>query len=415
MAIVGRADEISRRVVTGWAADNEKADAELDIAIIVNGREVGKVRAKEMREDVKAIFPGSTGRCGFQFKFDPPLSVFDEFNIEVRVAGANAPIPGGVMKLSRPNLATNSLLPILVTSSGRAGSTVLMQYLSQFPEIVMAMAYPFELKLINYYSAAFGVLAMDEDRVNSTDPGNMFDGKFRNFVGSNPYTRSGHHGGGNSTRTVVRNFFDERVPVVLAETFRNLLLEYYTLLKRDQNKPHARYFAEKGTLEEAARRGPRVLFGTVREIVIVRDPRDLLCSAKAFWKLSSQQAQRLVIESSGRLQEIMQTADKDVMLVKYEDLVIEPERAMQSIADFVGIQRRESFGASPGNNFFNQHSTSGSPQSSVGRWQTDLSSEEIEFCHKRTQSYMEMFGYPLSAAPSATPSAVREKQAAAGS
>ena len=44
-----------------------------------------------------------------------------------------------------------------------------------------------------------------------------------------------------------------------------------------------------------------------------------------------------------------------------------------------------------------------------------LSREEIELCHKHTQSYMEMFGYSLSAGPASAPSPMREKQVAAGS
>jgi hypothetical protein len=194
-------------------------------------------------------------------------------------------------------------------------------------------------------------------------------------------------------QTMARHFFDERVPTLLAEAFRNLLLEYYTLLKRDQDKPTARFFAGKCSLDDAARSGPRILFGTVREIVVVRAPRDLLYSAKAFWKLSSQQAVRLITQSSNRLEEIMRAADVYVTLVKYEDLVTEPAQVLQLIADFVGIQRRGSFGLNPGNNFF----ASGSPQSPIGRWRTDLTGGEIELCDKRMQSYTETFGYEFEA------------------
>jgi Sulfotransferase family len=397
MPIIGRIDEISRRVVTGWAADTDNAEAQLEIAIIVDGARAASVRTTEVREGVKRLLPGSDGRCGFRFRFEPPLSVFDEHSIEVRVASADGVlVPGGTVKLPRPCLPASPLLPVMVTSSGRAGSTILMKHLSQFPEIVMAMAYPFEVKLVDYYSAAFSVLAAPEDREHSTDPGTMFGEKFRSVIGSNPYTRSGHHGDSKATRTLTRHFFDERMPAALAETFRNLMLEYYTLLKRDQDKPLVRYFAEKITLDERSRRGARILFDAVREIVIVRDPRDLLCSAKAFWKVPSAEALQFVTQSSSRLEAIFRSEDKNTILIKYEDLVVKPARVLERVADFLGVGKVNTSESDRDGDFFKVHSTSASPQSSIGRWRVDLSKEEIELCEKRTRSYMETFGYALT-------------------
>jgi Sulfotransferase family len=391
MASVGRADEISRKSVIGWAADNENVAAEVELAIVVNGKEMGRIRAKDFRDDLTSIAPGATGRYGFEFKFEPALSLFDDHNIEVKVADTDRVLPGGARKLSRPTMMAQPLLPILVTSSGRAGSTLLMQYLSQLPEVVVGYAYPYELKLANYYSAAFSVLAADEDRMNSTDPETMFDGKFRHLIGSNPYTRSGHHG--KRPLPYTRQFFDVRVPAIFAETFRSILLEYYTSLKSEQNKPSARFFAEKSSLDEVARKGPRIFFGTVREVVLVRDPRDQLCSSKAFWKLSSQQAMRLVIMASNRLEDIFQKADSDMIVVKYEDLVTDTAKTMQRVLGFIGVERSNGLGLEHDEKVFAVHATSKTPAASIGRWRTDLSEEEIEQCERHTEGYMKVFDY----------------------
>jgi hypothetical protein len=395
MAIVGQADEISRRGVAGWAADTENPRNEVEIVILVNGAEVGRVRANEFRKGLDAVVPGSTGRHGFEFKFDPELRIYEDYRIEVKLAGTDNLLAQGLKNLPRPALCTSSLVPILITSSGRAGSTLLMRYLSQFPEVVTGSAYPYELKLANYYSAAFSVLAADENRKHSTDPDTMFDPKFRYMIGSNPYTQSGHHGE-SAAKAVARHFFDERVPTLLAETFRTLLLEYYTGLKREQNKSSARYFAEKSSLDEIARKGPRIFFETLREIVLVRDPRDLLCSSKAFWKLSSDQALGIVVHACRRLEEIRLTADKDdTIVIKYEDLVVDRIKAMERIIDFIGVNRANSYGSTRDNELFEKHGTSKSPVSSVGRWRNDLSENEIEKCERYTRGYMSAFGYEV--------------------
>jgi hypothetical protein len=91
-----------------------------------------------------------------------------------------------------------------------------------------------------------------------------------------------------------------------------------------------------------------------------------------------------------------------MILVKYEDLVAKPEQTLRTIANFIGVRRDSSFGSNLDGNVFAMHSTSASPQSSVGRWRTDLSSEEIELCERRTQSYMETFGYALRTASAAS-------------
>ena len=393
MPIVGQVDEFSRKLVSGWTADDERPDRSLEVAIFVNGTEVGRTRSSDLRIGVKAIVKGSDGKCGFEFRFDPPLSVLEEYTLEVRVAGMDHVLLPGARQLRRPATAMTPLLPILVTSSGRAGSTLLMQYLLDLPEVVAGLAYPYELKLGNYYSAAFSVLAADEDRVNSTDPDTMFDSKYRHMIGSNPFTRTGNHVG--TMQTIARQFFDERIPAVFAETFRNLILEYYTLLRQQQNKPNARYFAEKSSLDEAARKGPRAFFGSVREIVMVRDPRDLLCSSKAFWKLSSRRALRLVVQAANRLEEISKKPDQDMILVKYEDLVSQPSKLLEKIGDFIGVSRESWAGSIRDDKIFRMHSTSTSPQSSIGRWRTELSLEEVEACEQRMRNYLEIFGYDV--------------------
>jgi hypothetical protein len=220
------------------------------------------------------------------------------------------------------------------------------------------------------------------------------------MIGSNPYTLLGLHGVRSNHRLMER-FFEDRVPSAYASTFKNLILDYYNILIEDQNKPLARYFVEKSALHEPARMGPRLFFGNVREILLVRDPRDLLCSIKAFWKASIEDALNLVADSSLRSEEIGRQKRSDLILVKYEDLVSRPEETLNRISDFIGLGRMKAFNSNSESDLFGVHGTSASPASSIGRWRNDLSAQEIEFCEQRLGSFMELFGYATGVLPAA--------------
>jgi hypothetical protein len=393
MAVVGHVDEISRKMVVGWAADNEQWEREVEVAVFVNGKLAARFFANQFRDGLKgSVSKDATGKYGFEYLFEPSLSIIEEQKIEVKAVGASQLLPNGSKVLKAPPKLQSPLIPILVTSPGRSGTTLLMQRLSNYPEVVMNQLYPFEMKLCNYYSAAFKVLAAETDRKNSTDPDVMFGDKFRHVIGSNPYTRLGFHGI-TSSRRAIEHFFEETVPTAYAKAFRDMISEYYDILKQDQNKPFARYFVEKSVLDESARKGPRLFFGNIREIVLVRDPRDFLCSAKAFWKSSSDYAMRLVVHSYRRLEEISQQSTGDTMVIKYEDLVGTPAETMHRLGEFIGLGRPRDGGVEGESKMFGVHGTSSSPEASIGRWRKDLTEKEVELCEQRLAPFMEQFGY----------------------
>jgi hypothetical protein len=268
-----------------------------------------------------------------------------------------------------------------------------MQLLSKLSCIVVGGAYPYEIKLASYYSAAFSILAADTDRTNSTDPDTMFWGKHRYLIGANPYTRPGYHNAANPQ--LVEAFFAQTAPAILGRCFRDLMTGYYEMVKKDQDKPDACYFAEKSTLDDVARKGPRLFFDKVREIILVRDPRDLVCSAKAFWKMSSSEAIELVSNSSIQLHQIHSSADPDTLLLRYEDLVASPHQAIEHITGFLGVAPVALPDISD-SNLFSVHATSSSPTASIGRWRQDLSEQEIKSLEERTRAFLQVFGYSIS-------------------
>src|SRR5258708_3937215 len=256
-------DEITRSRVLGWVLDTDRPGDGLCVALRINGHEAGRCTADRYRDGLEEY--GSSNH-GLIFEFDPPLSVFEEHTVELTIVDPPEPIPGGSMKLLAPRLmkAPGGLVPVILTSTGRAGTTLLMSEFVRQPGIVVAGRYPFETKLISYYAAAFRALVANEDREHSTDPDRMFAAENRKLVGHNPYNSPGHHSFAK-VRAPFERFFEQTVPEKFAALFRDLIFQYYELTKADSDKSRATFFAEKGVLDEAPRQAARLFFGQVRE------------------------------------------------------------------------------------------------------------------------------------------------------
>ena len=392
MQLKGHVDEISRRRIAGWAVDMDNPLEPVSVSIIVNGNERGRIKAEAYRPNLKeSLGEGATGHHAFRFEFEPTLSRFGEHRVEVKFAQHNQLVSNGSKLLPRPTQAESPLLPVILTSVGRSGSTLMMSELARHPEIVADAAYPFEVKLVAYYSAAFDVLVATQDRVNSTDPATMFGVGNGARIGHNPYNSPEKYQG--PKRAKLSEFFLRQVPDAYSALFHQLILKYYDVLRVEQKKHSARFFAEKGELDEVAREGARLFFGEVREIVVVRDPRDLLCSATAFWKLPRAEAFERLQTTLPRLEQIYRSLSSDIHFVRYEDLIRRPTETWRGIYEFIGVAPVTSAAGNDTGDLFRMHGTSGDPEASIGRWRQDLPAEEIEKCQGVFPAFMQRFGY----------------------
>jgi hypothetical protein len=403
MPIEGHVDEITRSRVRGWVFDPERPDENFWLVIKVNDREVAQCAADRHRDDLQERI--GTGNHEFCFNFDPPLSVFQEFMIEVATVGNPEPIRGGrkTLPAPQPAKASGQLVPILLTSTGRAGTTLLMREFLHWPEILVAGQYPFEIKLINYYAAAFRALAGNEDRANSTDPDSMFAEQNRQRIGQNPYNSPGHHSFAQD-RAAFERFFGKTVPEKLATLFRDLIVQYYALVGVDGGKTAPAFFAEKSVLDDAPRQAARQFFGEIREVVMVRDPRDLMCSAMSFWNYSGSEALKMLSETLPLLEAIHDAVTPDTFFLRYEDLIEYPVPSRRALYRFIGIDTGGRDFINADADLFKTHGTSRDPEASIGRWRTDLSTDEIAACDSSFASFMQRFGYPLSQRPLRGPS-----------
>jgi len=332
--------------------------------------------------------PGNDAHA-FVYEFHPPLSMFREYRLEVRVAGTSELLPSGARTIHAIRAQRAMLAPIVITSRGRAGTTLLMRLLSGHPEVVVAEAYPYEIELMSYYVTALHVMgspSFDE----APDKPDMAEAALASCaIGGNPWNVPALHRivGGDE----LERMFAESVTRHFSSLFRNIVLDYYGIVARKSDKREARFLAEKCGLNENVRHGIRGVMGEVKEIVLMRDPRDFLCSARSYWKLPDQQILPMMDDVYRAYAALALQAEDDILLVRYEDLVGDQARTLERIADFIGLTER--FAQRETTDLFRRHGTSTTPLNSIGRWRTELGPAEREDCERRFGVFMEIAGY----------------------
>jgi hypothetical protein len=406
----GHVDAISRRVVAGWAADPERPGDRLTVSVSVDGVHLGDAVADRVRNDLASLGRFGDGRHGFSFTFPEPLGadadhvvrvVFQddggklpngEQRIAAELAGAAAPSPPVAARPAplRAAAAAAALTPILVTAPGRSGTTLLMGLLARSPSIVAAELVPYELRLISYHAAAFHVLTSPADLENSTHPDRLEGDGFH--IGFNPF-QSQQYAHAFRKAAVARDYFDNYAPSRIAACASELVREYYRRLAQDRGKPDAVYFAEKGNnVHRPTRLFARQAFGRVRELVIARDPRDVLCSHMAYFSSAPEKAFHQLSHSTQQLRAIRAEDRADTHFLKYEDMVRGDAACFAALSEFLGTDIMPDVGAS-GEKVFRQHATSATPEASVERWRTDLPAELQERCATQWSAFLDVFGY----------------------
>lgn len=391
----GHVDHLSHQVVSGWAFDPAQPERAVIVKISVNGVGIARIPANIYREDLKNLAANATGKYAFEYNFPPPLSVFSEQEVVVSFVDDGSILSKGQKKLLPVGRMTSHVgkpLPLLVTAMGRSGTTLLMKKLSLHHEIVVAGPYPFEIKLLSYYALAFRTLVSEGDRQRSSHPDQMGLPSNRFAIGFNPYNHPNHENV-VPERGVIADFFTGDVPTSIAKSFRDIISRYYDLVRIGQNKVATRYIAEKIILGDTTRMAPRFFFGGAKEVVLIRDPRDLVCSFESFWKFGGEEAIRSIAHSLEEIKAIQQEERSDTIVVKFEDLISEPDKCLGRIFSFLDIEPSLSKEAEDEAAIFRLHGTSASPEAAIGRWRRDLNPAQIEKCSAVFGPFLDFFGY----------------------
>ncbi len=390
--LAGYLDHAEHRYIEGWAVDHDDLGKRVALRVNVSGRDVVVVHADQLREDLRAQGWAGDGRHGFRYYFETPLPLTDTHRVTVRFLETGALLrSGNVLINPRPIRRLDPLRPLLVTSAGRSGSTLLMRWLGDDPAVAMVDQYPYEMKLTAYYAKAYDVLTLPGNPARSVAAEMIYDDPFH--LGFNPF----HHAdfaGALTQRDGLSDFFVDFSGPVIAEAFKTIITGFYQRLMLDQCKCGALYFAEKCSIFDPVRNFVRAVYPDLREIVLIRDPRDIVCSYQSFWHTSAEDAQRTLMTFRAKALDIREAAPGDVLLLRYEDMLRDPASTRARIGEFLGLRRALAKGAALAEReIFAGHATSRSPAASVGRWQRDLPLENIAKLAATFGDFLTAFGY----------------------
>jgi hypothetical protein len=200
-------------------------------------------------------------------------------------------------------------------------------------------------------------------------------------------------------------------PEVLAGFCQNRLDAFYTELARVEGRTLPKYFVEK-CVPGATPRMMAELYPDGREIVLVRDFRDRVCSildynAKRGLELWGRDRSRsdeewfeyLRAEAMDLLTNWRERRDR-AHLVRYEDLIQEPEPTLTRMFSFLDLDASSEIVEQTLARAHDllpeaqrKHQTSSSVAESVGRWKHDLSPERQEASSRAFDDILAEFGY----------------------
>lgn len=295
--------------------------------------------------------------------------------------------------------AADSSPPVLTAilarlSSGRTGSTLLMQLLATSRDVVIDRVYPFE----NAYVPCFLDMAARVGAAYQLDR----DGTVHSLVAqlsSGMVARSGAIP--FETHVIDRADLERRTLYKLWEAFSESA-------RCKLGSMAARYYAEK--LQPGVDAGAAVDAGIpVRVIDVVRDPRDVLASIRAFNKQrgfpsfgrhadqTEPEYVEYFLEYQRRMLGDIDTPLRGVqpILVRYEDMIADLGGVATRIGAALGISL-DYRAVEAGRDDYRAHMTSDGAAGSMGRWLRDLDRAEVALIEQRLGTEMVRLGYSLS-------------------
>lgn len=279
-------------------------------------------------------------------------------------------------------------------SSGRVGSTLLMQLLATSDEIVFDRTYPYENAYLPYFIHVARQLGMPHDVSR--------DGTIYTLIDDINESRSAKAGAiPFEPLSVDRHDLQRRALRKLWEAFSGAAQNHA------DSGPSVRYYAEKlilgVDLRPAIEAGVPVVF-----IDLVRDPRDVLSSITAFNRVRGFPSfGRLPDQSDEEYLEFFIADQKrnlsgielpycgvQPISIRYEDMVMD----LAGLAERLGSELQVSLDhvrveAARSDN--RKHMTSDGGAGSVGRWQDDLKPSEVAMIERELGPEMARLGYSV--------------------
>ncbi len=398
--------------VQGWAV--ARSGRPLHIEIRDGARVLARTETQIPRADVMArhptlhTFPGFqavVGTLGLPRRFSVDVVAVSEEGDEVTLStlvGRRPPLPAFPQAASQP---------VVITTLGRSGSSWLTLLLAEHPEIVAYRPLQNDTRLASYWIAALASMAQPASYLQALRP-EIYPGHW--WLGdARPDPLPLRLPEPHMPRWLGSANLD-----AVASFCRAQIDSFYSELAAEQSGTVPRYFAEKLWPDQPVRQLLGELYPEARELLLVRDFRDMASSIIAFnakrQRLSFGREQtdsdpamiRLLGEQARDLVTLARCRGSQTLIVRYESLALEPEHTLLEIFAHLGVEnggaavrRVISLARRRLTDAQRAHQTSPSPRASVGRWRGDLTPSCLAACEEAFGESLEYFGYEPSARP----------------
>ena len=281
------------------------------------------------------------------------------------------------------------LTPILVRMmDARVGSTAIMQAFSTAPEVVMDRKYRYEHSYLTYFARLMSQISHfhpeSPDSTGFTMEEVVYPQDAR--IGPLPFEPLVIDAG------------------TLAQAGLHELWRQFSDLARS-SAPGSAYYAEKfwGDAKVIIDAGLEPVL-----IDLVRDPRDVIASNRAFNdrhggslfgrpQVASEAAhlRHLIARMRFRLKEMETPVPARRLTIRYEDLIRTPDATYRRLEEIIGVRLRpELIGEMSSET--REHITSTSIEASIGRWQHDLDEADVREIERRLGTSMRKLGYEVA-------------------
>lgn len=402
----------------GWAVGAAGPVAAVEVSLGAREATVG-TSASEPRPDLAGNFPQAphAAQCGFRtsvgvldnrasFSFDVLARLADGSCARIgRIEGERRPISSGF----RPTIQ-----PLVLNTIGRSGSTWLAWLLSRHPEVVGYRPMRYETRVATYWTSVFQSLAQPRSYLSQLVTSNLESDR-RWWLGDGARTtpRIGD--------PALETWLGSEATEALAGMCQARIEAFFKRLAAEERKRGARLFLEKFLLEPVVLDLLAEIYPESREVILVRDFRDIVSSVLAFNRKRGYQAfgrehvgsdaeyvRAVAAQQAEGLLRRWEEKRESAHLVRYEDLLTDPAPTLEAIFEFAGVEsspkvvRRTLARATDDAPSMDHHRTGGDPAATIGRWRRDMSRDLIEACAESLDPALEAFGYePTSAAASA--------------
>lgn len=358
------------------------------------------------RPDVAAALGNRRGadRSGFSLEISlrglPPRCRLD-VGAELTDGGRPTVAELHVARPTRAGPCVARRRPLLVNAIGRSGSTWLLRLLAEHPEILVRRQYPYECNVLSWCGHAALVLAAPATAAAAAAHHTFADD--RTVVGPAPANLP-------SVPPRVADWLGDGHWDALRRYVGAAADGFYAAVAADQDEPDTTCVAEKVTGVHTPWVA-REIWADVREAFLVRDPRDVFCSMRAFnarrgfpsfgegetaptadWLTRfGEVAEEWLFEWTLRRQE--------AHLVRYEQLVREPDAALGALCAYFGVADGANViagviaRARAGEAELAGHRTSPTAERSIGRWRRELSAAQARAVHSALAPVLAGFGY----------------------